>query len=87
MSGDCLFEVSIFLSFSLFLDFFREERVEGWRREADFYVNSANSNVYIGYIGWAAGSFATSYALTETPVNNGGTWTDQALVSSCIARR
>lgn len=54
------------------------------RREAD--SNSANSNVYIGYVGWAAGSFATTYALTETPVDNNGVWTDQPLVTACLAR-
>ncbi|KAF8860102.1 hypothetical protein BDZ45DRAFT_704021 [Acephala macrosclerotiorum] len=33
---------------------------------------NANSNVYLGYIGWAAGSFATNYLLGETPTNNNG---------------
>lgn len=48
---------------------------------------NANSNVYIGYVGWAAGSFsASTYALTETPTDNNGVWTDQSLVSSCIKR-
>lgn len=42
--------------------------------------------MYIGYVGWAAGSFASTYALTETPTNNGGTWTDTSLVKACLAR-
>ncbi|PQE18271.1 putative 1,4-beta-D-glucan cellobiohydrolase C protein [Rutstroemia sp. NJR-2017a WRK4] len=45
------------------------------------YLNS-NSDVYIGYTGWAAGSFASSYELTETP--NGST--DSALVAACLRR-
>jgi len=44
----------------------------------------ANSDVFLGYVGWAAGSFATSYVLAETPTNNGGTWTDQTLVATCF---
>ena len=45
-----------------------------------------NSDVYMGYVTWAAGSFIQTYALVETPTNNGGTWTDTALVQACIAR-
>ncbi|KAL1296785.1 hypothetical protein AAFC00_000247 [Neodothiora populina] len=40
-----------------------------------------NSDVYLGWTGWAAGSFDSSYALSETP--NGST--DQQLVTKCIA--
>ncbi|KAG8860317.1 Endoglucanase EG-II [Tulasnella sp. 330] len=40
----------------------------------------ANSDVFLGYLGWAAGSFLTSYVLSETPNGN----TDQLLVSSCM---
>jgi len=46
----------------------------------------ANSDVFLGYIGWAAGNFLTTYVLSETPVDNGGVWTDQPLVTQCIAR-
>jgi len=46
-----------------------------------------NSDVYFGYVGWAAGSFDSTYVLDETPVQNAnGSWTDTLLVSSCIAR-
>ncbi|MCJ1387675.1 hypothetical protein MMC18_000518 [Xylographa bjoerkii] len=46
----------------------------------------ANSDVYLGYIGWAAGSFATNYVLSMTPFGSAATgWTDQELVSQCFA--
>ncbi|MCJ1317680.1 hypothetical protein MMC15_003005 [Xylographa vitiligo] len=44
------------------------------------YLNS-NSDVYLGWQGWAAGAFATSYVLSETPTGN----TDTLLVQQCIA--
>ncbi|MCJ1432836.1 hypothetical protein MMC27_002194 [Xylographa pallens] len=44
------------------------------------YLNS-NSDVYLGWQGWAAGGFATSYVLSETPTGN----TDTLLVQQCIA--
>ncbi|KUJ18200.1 cellulase-domain-containing protein [Mollisia scopiformis] len=43
--------------------------------EAIAYLN-ANSDVYLGYLGWAAGSFDTSYILAETPTYSNGIWTD-----------
>ena len=46
----------------------------------------ANSDVYLGYSGWAAGSFPTDYVLSMTPFGSAATgWTDQALVSQCFA--
>jgi endoglucanase len=42
------------------------------------------SDVYLGWVGWAAGMFATSYVLSETPTQSGSTWTDQELVTKCI---
>lgn len=45
---------------------------------------SANSDVFLGYVGWAAGSFDSTYALTETPTKSGSTWTDTLLVSSAL---
>ncbi|KAL5341351.1 glycoside hydrolase superfamily [Aspergillus crustosus] len=33
-----------------------------------------NSDVYLGWIGWAAGSFATDYVLSETPSYENGVW-------------
>lgn len=47
------------------------------------YLNQ-NADVYIGYTGWAAGGFASSYELNETPTQNGGSWQDTSLVQSCI---
>ncbi|KAI5118495.1 hypothetical protein M0805_003995 [Coniferiporia weirii] len=44
----------------------------------------ANSDVIIGYVGWAAGNFATSYVLSETPTESGTTWTDTSLVAACL---
>ena len=43
------------------------------------------SDVFLGWTGWAAGMFDTSYVLTETPTLSGSTWTDQPLVKQCIA--
>ncbi|KAF6224504.1 hypothetical protein HO133_011081 [Letharia lupina] len=40
-----------------------------------------NSDVWLGWVGWAAGSFDGSYNLTETPNGN----QDTTLVSYCIA--
>ncbi|KAF8999145.1 endoglucanase [Cyathus striatus] len=44
-----------------------------------------NSDVFLGYVGWAAGNFDPSYVLGETPTKSGSTWTDTLLVSSCLA--
>jgi len=49
------------------------------------FVN-ANSDVYLGYIGWAAGSFTSTYELTEVPTGSGSNWQDTSLVKACIAR-
>lgn len=48
-------------------------------------VLNAHSDVLLGWTGWAAGMFDTSYALSETPTESGSTWTDQPLVKKCIA--
>nr|ACH92572.1 endoglucanase III [Trichoderma sp. SSL] len=50
------------------------------------YLNQ-NSDVYLGYVGWGAGSFDNTYVLTETPTGSGNSWTDTSLVSSCLARK
>ncbi|KAJ4356288.1 Endoglucanase EG-II [Didymosphaeria variabile] len=47
------------------------------------YLNQ-NADVYIGYTGWAAGGFASTYELNETPTQSGSSWTDTSLVKSCI---
>ncbi|KAH8796676.1 glycoside hydrolase superfamily [Hyaloscypha finlandica] len=49
------------------------------------FIN-ANSDVYLGYIGWSAGSFDSTYVLTETPTGSGTNMLDTSLVKSCLAR-
>lgn len=50
------------------------------------YLNE-NSDVYLGYVGWAAGAFDSTYALTLTPTGTtADSMVDTALMSSCIAR-
>ncbi|KAJ7931237.1 endo-beta-1,4-glucanase [Mycena leptocephala] len=44
-----------------------------------------NSDVFLGYVGWAAGNFFTGYVLSELPALNGTTWTDTPLVAKCMA--
>ncbi|KXN82252.1 Endoglucanase EG-II [Leucoagaricus sp. SymC.cos] len=46
---------------------------------------AANSDVFLGYVGWAAGNFLPDYVLGETPTKNGDTWADSLLVKSCLA--
>ncbi|KAI0440682.1 glycoside hydrolase family 5 protein [Xylaria telfairii] len=50
------------------------------------YLNQ-NADVYLGYVGWAAGSFdPEKYELSEVPINNGGSWTDSALIQACFKK-
>ena len=51
--------------------------------EAVSFLNE-NSDVYLGYMGWGAGSFDQSYKLTLTPKDNGGTFEDQPLLTKCF---
>ncbi|KAJ6469472.1 endoglucanase [Mycena sanguinolenta] len=44
-----------------------------------------NSDVFLGYVGWAAGNFYTGYVLSELPAETGTTWTDTPLVATCMA--
>ncbi|KAJ3734567.1 endoglucanase [Lentinula guzmanii] len=44
-----------------------------------------NSDVFLGYVGWAAGNFYPTYVLGEAPTQSGTTWTDTLLVASCMA--
>ncbi|EIW77007.1 glycoside hydrolase family 5 protein [Coniophora puteana RWD-64-598 SS2] len=46
---------------------------------------AANSDVLLGYLGWAAGGFATSYILTETPYYNGTAWNDTVTVAWALS--
>ncbi|KZS93371.1 cellulase [Sistotremastrum niveocremeum HHB9708] len=45
---------------------------------------NANSDVFLGWTGWSAGSFDATYNLGLTPVNHGGVWTDTPLVASAL---
>ncbi|CAK7206105.1 hypothetical protein SEUCBS139899_008889 [Sporothrix eucalyptigena] len=48
---------------------------------------NANSDVFIGTVAWAAGSFDPStYELSVVPTRVGSTWTDAELVTSCLKR-
>ncbi len=48
-------------------------------------VGSQNSDVYVGYCGWAAGGFDQTYTLAETPKVSGSTLTDNELVAQVLA--
>ncbi len=49
------------------------------------FIN-ANSDVFVGLVGWAAGSFPTSYLLSLTPSKSGNKFTDrEAALASLIA--
>ena len=45
---------------------------------------SSNSDVFIGFVAWGAGSFSASYVLTLTPEGSDGSYTDNKLVKKCI---
>ncbi|KAF8313042.1 cellulase-domain-containing protein [Clavulina sp. PMI_390] len=45
---------------------------------------SENSDVFLGYVGWAAGSFDSTYTLTLTPTKSGSTWTDVELITDAF---
>ncbi|EKM56584.1 glycoside hydrolase family 5 protein [Phanerochaete carnosa HHB-10118-sp] len=44
-----------------------------------------NSDVFLGYVGWAAGNFDPSYVLSEVPTDTNGVWNDTSLVTACLA--
>jgi endoglucanase len=43
-----------------------------------------NSDVFLGYIAWGAGSFSTSYVLSLTPSKQNGVFVDAKLASQCV---
>lgn len=51
---------------------------------AQFDTLNEYSDVYLGWVGWAAGAFDSSYALAETPTLSGSEYSDCQLVSQCI---
>ncbi|KAK0661884.1 Endoglucanase EG-II [Lasiodiplodia hormozganensis] len=44
-----------------------------------------NTDVFVGWVGWSAGSFDSSYELTLTPTWNGNSWDDTSLMRDCVA--
>jgi len=54
---------------------------------SQFNFMNQNSDVFLGWVGWAAGAFTTysDYVLLETPSETSpGVWVDQPLVAQCI---
>jgi len=52
--------------------------------EQNKFIN-ANSDVFLGFVGWGAGSFDASYILSLTPIPDGpGHYTDNKLMKQCI---
>ncbi|KAL0932105.1 glycoside hydrolase family 5 protein [Colletotrichum truncatum] len=47
------------------------------------FINQ-NSDVFIGLVGWAAGSFDTNYVLSLTPKKSGNGYTDNELMKQCV---
>ncbi|KAF2093160.1 endoglucanase II [Rhizodiscina lignyota] len=47
------------------------------------FVNK-NSDVYVGYLTWAAGGFDQTYALVDTPIVSGSTLTDNEIVAKVL---
>ncbi|KAG2053136.1 glycoside hydrolase [Suillus hirtellus] len=46
---------------------------------------ASQSDVILGYIGWAAGAFATNYVLSQVPSYSGTSWNDTLLVSMAMS--
>ncbi|KAG4442540.1 hypothetical protein IFR05_001952 [Cadophora sp. M221] len=47
------------------------------------YLND-NSDVFLGYIAWAAGAFPTSYLLSLTPSKQNGKYVNNKLAAECV---
>ncbi|EFQ26994.1 cellulase [Colletotrichum graminicola M1.001] len=47
------------------------------------FINQ-NSDVFIGLVAWAAGSFDTNYILSLTPKKSGNSYTDNQLMKQCV---
>ncbi|CAK7211567.1 hypothetical protein SBRCBS47491_001168 [Sporothrix bragantina] len=86
-------------NFSIVADYLRQKKRQGLISETgssdssscltDFcaqneYLN-ANDDVFIGYVGWAAGQFDSTYVLSLTPtLQSDGTYKDNQLFSQCV---
>ncbi|KAF4303921.1 putative metallo-beta-lactamase domain [Botryosphaeria dothidea] len=44
-----------------------------------------NTDVFLGWVGWAAGSFDGTYELVLTPTWDGNSWVDRSLMADCVA--
>ncbi|KAK0625184.1 glycoside hydrolase superfamily [Bombardia bombarda] len=51
--------------------------------EQNSFIN-ANSDVFVGLVSWAAGSFDTSYLLAQTPRFDGQKWVNNQLAADCV---
>ncbi|KAB5513604.1 glycoside hydrolase superfamily [Coniochaeta sp. 2T2.1] len=49
------------------------------------FIN-ANSDVFVGLVAWAAGSFSSSYLLSLTPTKQGNGLVNNALAAQCVVR-
>ncbi|KAK8115226.1 glycoside hydrolase family 5 protein [Apiospora kogelbergensis] len=47
------------------------------------FIN-ANSDVFVGFVGWAAGSFDASYVLGLTPSKQNGKYVDNQVMMQCV---
>ncbi|KAJ6780230.1 hypothetical protein PWT90_01957 [Aphanocladium album] len=45
---------------------------------------SENTDVFVGFVGWAAGSFDSTYTLSLTPSGSPGNYVDNKLMKQCI---
>ena len=45
-----------------------------------------NSDVFVGFVGWGAGSFKSDYILTLTPEWSDGSYIDNKLMKECIIK-
>ncbi|KAG2068888.1 cellulase-domain-containing protein [Suillus decipiens] len=58
-----------------------------WLRANGRLALNSETGVILGYVGWAAGSFSTSYVLSQVPSYSGNAWNDTLLVSRAMSPR
>lgn len=47
------------------------------------FINQ-NADVYVGFVGWGAGSFSSSYVLSLTPTKQGNSYVDNTVMQQCV---
>ncbi|OAA73343.1 glycoside hydrolase family GH5 [Cordyceps fumosorosea ARSEF 2679] len=47
------------------------------------FINN-NTDVFVGFVGWSAGSFDGTYVMSLTPTGSAGAYTDNKLMQQCI---